>query len=162
MKRILFLIVAFFSITVYSQVAVVDIGANKQLSKQILESIKQTQQMEQNLKLMKEAKEKYEKINGYIQQMGHLQNIINEQKAAINNANKINVIVGKKRIKADLKGVQYNLQVISGCVKTVQAILKNGIFNLQDGERIRLMEDQYQKVKSANTNIKVQLVQYSF
>lgn len=144
----------------FAQMAVVDVGANKQIAKQITQSAAQIKQLEKSYSLLKEAQEKYQKVNGYIQQMGQLQNIINMQKQAINNSNKI--LEKARKGKFDVSGIKNQLAQISGSIKTVQALLNNGMFNMSDSERITLLENEYNKVKSANAKISVKLIKLSY
>jgi len=144
----------------FAQVAVVDAGANHQMAKQITQSAAQIKQLEKSYQLMKEAQDKYRQVNGYIQQMGQLQNIINLQKQAINNSNKI--LQKAKSGKFDISSIGAQLSQISGSIKTVQALLNNGMFNMSDSERITLLENEYNKVKSANAKISVKLIKLSY
>lgn len=144
----------------FAQMAVVDVGANQQIAKQITQSAAQIKQLEKSYSLLKDAQEKYQKVNGYIQQMGQLQNIINMQKQAINNSNKI--LEKARKGKFDVNGIQNQLAQISGSIKTVQALLNNGMFNMSDSERITLLENEYNKVKSANAKISVKLIKLSY
>lgn len=144
----------------FAQMAVVDAGANQQIAKQITQSAAQIKQLEKSYSLLKDAQEKYQKVNGYIQQMGQLQNIINMQKQAISNSNKI--LEKARKGKFDVSGIQNQLAQISGSIKTVQALLNNGMFNMSDSERITLLENEYNKVKSANAKISVKLIKLSY
>lgn len=144
----------------FAQMAVVDVGANQQIAKQITQSAAQIKHLEKSYSLLKDAQEKYQKVNGYIQQMGQLQNIINMQKQAINNSNKI--LEKARKGKFDVNGIQNQLAQISGSIKTVQALLNNGMFNMSDSERITLLENEYNKVKSANAKISVKLIKLSY
>lgn len=144
----------------FAQMAVVDAGANHQMAKQIMQSAAQIKQLEKSYQLMKDAQDKYNKVNGYIQQMGQLQNIINLQKQAISNSNKI---LQKARAgKFDVSSIGTQLSQISGSIKTVQALLNNGMFKMSDSERITLLENEYNKVKSANAKLSVKLIKLSY
>lgn len=144
----------------FAQMAVVDAGANHQMAKQITQSAAQIKQLEKSYQLMKDAQDKYNKVNGYIQQMGQLQNIINLQKQAISNSNKI---LQKARAgKFDVSSIGTQLSQISGSIKTVQALLNNGMFKMSDSERITLLENEYNKVKSANAKLSVKLIKLSY
>ncbi|MBD8019058.1 hypothetical protein [Kaistella pullorum] len=144
----------------FAQMAVVDAGANHQMAKQITQSAAQIKQLEKSYQLMKDAQDKYNKVNGYIQQMGQLQNIINLQKQAISNSNKI---LQKARAgKIDVSSIGTQLSQISGSIKTVQALLNNGMFKMSDSERITLLENEYNKVKSANAKLSVKLIKLSY
>lgn len=144
----------------FAQMAVVDASANQQIAKQITQSAAQIKQLEKSYSLLKDAQEKYQKVNGYIQQMGQLQNIINMQKQAINNSNKI--LEKARKGKFDVSSIKNQLAQISGSIKTVQALLNNGMFNMSDSERITLLENEYNKVKSANAKISVKLIKLSY
>lgn len=144
----------------FAQMAVVDAGANQQIAKQITQSAAQIKQLEKSYSLLKDAQEKYQKVNGYIQQMGQLKNIINMQKQAINNSNKI--LEKARKGKFDVSSIKNQLAQISGSIKTVQALLNNGMFNMSDSERITLLENEYNKVKSANAKISVKLIKLSY
>ena len=109
---------------------------------------------------MKQGYEQYKKINNYVQQMGQLQNMINLQKQAIANAN----LCAKKAKgrKFSLRDIETNLRQITGSVKTVQALLQNNMFNMNDGERIQIMDKELDKVKTANAEIRVKLIKMSY
>ena len=109
---------------------------------------------------MEDASKQIQNVNGYVQQAGHLKNIINTQKNAIKNANDILKISKTKKI--NLSGVTTNLQMISGSIKTVQALLQNGIFNMNDGERLSKLDAEYQKAKQADGKIKSALIRARF
>lgn len=160
MKKViltLFLVVGSFS---FAQMAVIDAGANQQIAKQVTQSAAQIKQLEKSYSLMKDAQEKYQKVNGYVKQMGQLKNIIMMQKNAINNSNKI--LDKARKGKFDVSGIQNQLAQISGSIKTVQALLNNGMFNMSDSERINLLENEYSKVKSADAKISVKLIKLSY
>lgn len=160
MKKViltLFLAVGSFS---FAQMAVIDAGANQQIAKQVTQSAAQIKQLEKSYSLMKDAQEKYQKVNGYVKQMGQLKNIIMMQKNAINNSNKI--LDKARKGKFDVSGIQNQLAQISGSIKTVQALLNNGMFNMSDSERINLLENEYSKVKSADAKISVKLIKLSY
>ncbi len=160
MKRLLLALTLMIGFCAFAQVAVVDAAANHQMAKQITQSAAQIKQLEKSYQLLKDAQEQYNKVNGYIQQMGQLQNIINLQKQAINNSNKI---LQKARAgKFDVSGISSQLSQISGSIKTVQALLNNGMFKMSDSERITLLENEYNKVKSANAKISVKLIKLSY
>lgn len=160
MKK-LFCVLAFSTgIFAYSQLAVTDATANYTMSQQLASSAKQLKEMQGTYKVMKAGYEKYQKLNGYVQQMGHLQNIIAQQNDAIKNAKKILEIA--KRKDFDVSGVTRSLQQISGSVKTVQALLKEGVFKMDDSQRINLLEKETEKVSSASTAIKIKLVKMSY
>ena len=82
------------------------------------------------------------------------------KKNAIKNANDILKISKTKQL--NLSGVTTNLQVISGSIKTVQALLQNGIFNMNDGERLSKLDTEYQKAKQADGKIKSALIRARF
>ena len=52
--------------------------------------------------------------------------------------------------------------MISGSIKTVQALLQNGIFNMNDGERLSKLDAEYQKAKQADGKIKSALIRARF
>ncbi len=149
----------------YSQIgamATYDASANANLINQIQESARQTAELQKQFNLLKEAKDRIEQVSGAVQQLGQLQNIINEQRAAISNANKITSIISETKRKTDLSGISYNLSRIQASISTVQKLLENGLFKMQDAERMELINKQYQEVKSSSTNIKVKLIQLSY
>ncbi|MGC5746813.1 hypothetical protein [Chryseobacterium sp. NFX27] len=160
MKKFILIFTMFFCSLIYSQIPVTDATANANLGLQLSQSAKQLTQLANTYKLMKQGYEQYKKINGYVQQMGQLQNIINQQRQAINNAN----LCAKKAKngKFSLKDVETNLSQISGSVKTVQALLQNNLFNMNDGERIQIMDKELDKVKTANAEIRVKLIKMSY
>lgn len=160
MKKILFALSLMIGSYTFAQMAVVDAGANHQMAKQITQSAAQIKQLEKSYKLMKDAQEKYRLVNGYVQQMGQLQNIINLQKQAVNNSSKI--LQKARKGKFDVSSIGAQLSQISGSIKTVQALLNNGMFNMSDSERITLLENEYDKVKSANAKISVKLIKLSY
>lgn len=160
MKKLLLTLCLLVGSYSFAQMAVVDASANQQIAKQITQSAAQIKQLEKSYSLLKDAQEKYQKVNGYIQQMGQLQNIINMQKQAINNSNKI--LEKARKGKFDVSSIKNQLAQISGSIKTVQALLNNGMFNMSDSERITLLENEYNKVKSANAKISVKLIKLSY
>lgn len=160
MKKILLVFSLIFFTSAFSQMAVIDATANKQMAKQISQSVTQIRQLENTYKVLKEAKEKYEQVNGYVSQMGQLQNIINQQKQAVNNANKC--LQKARNGKVSLREVDTNLKQISGSIKTIQAVLSNGFFNMSDAERIAILDKELQRAKTANTAIRVKLIKLSY
>ena len=165
MKKIIFFMLLSFGSYAYSQIgamATYDASANASLINQIQESARQTAELQKQFNLLKEAKDRIEQVSGAIQQLGQLQNIINEQRAAISNANKITTIISETRRKTDLSGISYNLSRIQSSITTVQKLLDNGIFKMQDSERMDLINKQYQEVKSSSANITVKLIQLSY
>lgn len=160
MKKLLCAFALITSLIAYSQLAVTDATANYTMSQQLASSAKQLKELQSTYKVMKSGYEKYQKLNGYVQQMGHLQNIINKQNEAIKNAKKIAEIA--KRKEFDVSGITRSLQQISGSVKTVQALLREGVFKMDDSQRINLLERETEKVSSANTAIKIKLVKMSY
>lgn len=160
MKKLFLLIVIFISGISFAQIPVTDATANANLGIQISKSTEQLTQLQKSYQLMKEGYEKYKKVNSYVQQMGQLQNIINYQRQAIRNAN---LALKKARGgKFSVRDIETNLRQISGSVKTVQAILNNNMFNMTDGERIQVMENELKKVKTANAEIRVKLIKMSY
>lgn len=160
MKKILLIFSLIFFNSAFSQMAVIDATANKQMAKQISQSVTQIRQLENTYNVLKEAKEKYEKVNGYVSQMGQLQNIINQQKQAVNNANKC--LQKARNGRVSLRDVETNLRQISGSIKTIQAVLSNGFFNMSDAERIAILDKELQRAKTANTAIRVKLIKLSY
>lgn len=162
MKKLILLFSIIISSYSYSQMAVFDAGANYALGQQIAEGVQQTQQLQQTFQVLKDAKDKVEQVSNAVKQIGQLQNIINEQVAAVQNASKIQQILSKKDKGANLEGVQYNLGKIQNSIALVQKVLSNGFFNMDDQSRIELIENQYKEVKSAGSNIKINLIQLSY
>lgn len=160
MKKIILLTALFLMQFAYSQMAVTDPGATAQLAQQVSVSSKNLMQLQNTYKLMEKANDQIQKVNGFVQQAGHFQNIINKQREAIRSANQL-LKIAKQR-KLNLTGTTQNLQMISGSIKTVQALLKNGVFNMNDSERLDRLEKEYQKVSQYETNIKTKLIQSSF
>ncbi|RNA63942.1 hypothetical protein D1631_00075 [Chryseobacterium nematophagum] len=149
-----------FCSLIYAQIPVTDATTNANLGLQLSQSAKQLTQLQNTYKLMKQGHEQYKKINGYVQQMGQLKNIIHLQRQAIDNAN----LCAKKAKggKFSLRDIETNLSQISGSIKTVQALLQNNMFNMNDGERIQIMEKELDKVKTANAEIRVKLIKMSY
>lgn len=160
MKKLALLVTLFFGQLVFSQMATTDVGATSQLVQQVSTSMKSLAQLQKTYKMMEDASKQIQNVNGYVQQAGHLKNIINTQKNAIKNANDILKISKTKKI--NLSGVTTNLQMISGSIKTVQALLQNGIFNMNDGERLSKLDAEYQKAKQADGKIKSALIRARF
>lgn len=160
MKRF-FLVTAFFiSQFAFSQLVVTDVGATSQLAQQVSTSVKSLTQLQKTYEMMEKANKKIQQVNGFVQQANHFRNIINKQKQAINAANEL-VKLSRTR-KMNLSGVTQNLQMISGSIKTVQALLQNGVFNMNDSERLERLDAEYNKVSQYESNIKTKLIQESF
>lgn len=160
MKKIILLSAIFFMQFVFSQMVVTDVGATAKLAEQVTTSTKSLKQLQGTYELMQKANEKVQQVNGFVQQAGHFQNIINKQKEAIRSANQLLKIAKARNM--NLSGVTQNLQMISGSIKTVQALLKNGVFNMNDSERLDRLEKEYQKVSQYESSIKTKLIQSSF
>lgn len=160
MKKIILLSAIFFMQFVFSQMVVTDVGATAKLAEQVTTSTKSLKQLQGTYELMQKANEKVQQVNGFVQQAGHFQNIINKQKEAIRSANQLLKIAKARNM--NLSGVTQNLQMISGSIKTVQALLKNGVFNMNDSERLDRLEKEYQKVSQYEFSIKTKLIQSSF
>ena len=160
MKKLFLIVSLFFAKLIFAQMAVTDIGATAQLAQSVSTATKSLSQLNNTYKVLKEANDKIEKVNNVVQQGKHLQNIINKQKEAVNNANQI-LKLAKSR-KMNLAGVTQNLQVIQGSINTVQALLKNGLFNMNDGERFARLDAEYQKANQANGKIKSSLIRARF
>ena len=160
MKKLFLIVSLFYAILIFAQMAVTDVGATAQLAQSVSTATKSLSQLNNTYKVIKEANDKIQKVNNYVEQANYLQNIINKQKQAINNANQI-LKLAKTR-KLNLSGVNQNLNMISGSVQTVQALLKNGLFNMNDSERLERLESEYNKVSQAESNIKTKLIQSSF
>ena len=160
MKRLILIFCLFIAQNFFSQMAVTDVGATAQLAQTVSTATKSLTQHNNTYKVLKEANEKIEKVNNAVQQANHLQNIINKQKEAINNANQI-LKLAKSR-KMNLAGVNQNLQIIQGSINTVQALLRNGLFNMNDGERFARLDAEYQKANQANGKIKSALIRARF
>lgn len=161
MKKTVLIIGILFSSYSFGQMAVIDATANQQMARQITQSVAQVKQLEKTYDVIKKADEKVKQVSGYVQQAGYLQNIISKQKEAINTANEI-LKLAKAQKNISLSGVEQNLRMISGSVKTVQALLRNGIFNMNDSERLNRLDSEYKKVTSSTANIKAKLIQLSF
>lgn len=160
MRKTILVLMMIIGGLLYGQIPVTDATANANLGIQISQSTQQLTQLQQSYKLMKEGYEKYKKVNSYVRQMGQLQNMINHQKQAINNANLC--LRKAKGGRFSLKEVETNLRQISGSVKTVQALLNDNLFEMTDGERIQIMENELKKVKTANAEIRVKLIKMSY
>lgn len=160
MKQLLTLVTLFLAQLTFSQMAVTDIGATAQLAQQVNTSVRSLSQLENTYKTLQKANDRVQQVNGFVQQAGHFQNIINKQKQAIKSANEL-LQLSKKR-NLNLAGVNENLRMISGSIKTVQALLKNGVFNMNDSERFDRLDKEYQKVSQYEANIKTKLIQSSF
>lgn len=160
MKKLLLISALIISVFSFAQIPVTDATANSQLALQVTNAGKQLTQLENTYKALKKANEKFQQVNGFVQQAGHLQNIINEQKQAIKAANQLVRMAGKRKL--NMNGVSQNLSMISGSIKTVQALLRNGVFQMNDSERLDRLEKEYDKVSQYNSNIKVKLIQSSF
>lgn len=160
MKKLILLSALFLMHFAYSQMVVTDVGATAKLAEQVTTSTKSLKQLQGTYELMQKANEKVQQVNGFVQQAGHFQNIINKQKEAIRSANQLLKIAKARNM--NLSGVTQNLQMISGSIKTVQALLKNGVFNMNDSERLERLEKEYQKVSQYESSIKTKLIQSSF
>lgn len=160
MKNLVILFALIMSSLIPAQMAVYDAGTNYQMAQQIAGSSKQLNQLQQTYKVMKEASDKYREINGYVQSMGQLQNIITVQKEAISNANKC--LQQAKGKNVNFRDISSNISQISGSIKTVQALLQNNVFKMDDSQRIQLLDKEYQKAQSASMAIKVKLIKLAY
>ncbi len=161
MKKTVLILGILISSFSFAQMAVIDATANQQMAKQISQSVAQVKQLEKTYDVLKKADEKIKQVSGYVQQAGYLQNIISKQKEAINTANEI-LKLARSQKNISLAGVEQNLRMISGSVKTVQALLQNGIFNMNDSERLNRLDSEYKNVSASTANIKAKLIQLSF
>ena len=89
MKKLALLVTLFFGQLAFSQMATTDVGATSQLVQQVSTSMKSLAQLQKTYKMMEDASKQIQNVNGYVQQAGHLKNIINTQKNAIKDANDI-------------------------------------------------------------------------
>lgn len=160
MKRIILTLFLFISGMAFAQIPVTDVAANSNLAIQVSQGSQQLSQLMNSYKVLKEGADKFKQINGYVQQMGQLQNIINQQRSAISNANMVVRKAREKNIRVDdLSGL---LNQIQGSIRTVQALLQNGMFKMTDAERINLMEGELKKAKSVNASIRAKLIKLSY
>ncbi|MCY1692731.1 hypothetical protein OVA29_21690 [Exiguobacterium sp. SL14] len=115
MKKIISVFLMIVCSYAFSQIPVTDATANANLGLQLSQSAKQLTQLQNTYKVMKEASDKFKQVNGYVQQMGQLQNIINQQQSAVNNAN---LILRKARQK------QMRVPDIQNLLSQIQEVLE--------------------------------------
>lgn len=160
MKKLFLVALFFISQFAFSQLVVTDVGATAQLAQSVSTASKALSEAQKTYKLLADANAKIQQVNGYVQQANHFRNILNKQKQAINSANQLLKLAKTRKI--NLSGVNQNLNMISGSIKTVQALLQNGIFNMNDSERMQRLDAEYEKVSQYESNIKTKLIQASF
>lgn len=160
MKKIVSVFLMIVGSYAFSQIPVTDATANANLGLQLSQSAKQLTQLQNTYKVMKEASDKFKQVNGYVQQMGQLQNIINQQQSAVNNANLILRKARQKQMR--VPDIQNLLSQIQGSIRTVQAVMQNGMFKMTDAERINIMENELKKSKSASASIRAKLIKMSY
>ncbi|MCY1659313.1 hypothetical protein [Chryseobacterium sp. SL1] len=160
MKKIISVFLMIVCSYAFSQIPVTDATANANLGLQLSQSAKQLTQLQNTYKVMKEASDKFKQVNGYVQQMGQLQNIINQQQSAVNNANLILRKARQKQMR--VPDIQNLLSQIQGSIRTVQAVMQNGMFKMTDAERINVMENELKKSKSASASIRAKLIKMSY
>lgn len=160
MKKFILIFCFFIAQNFFSQMAVTDVGATSQLAQSVSTATKSLTQLNNTYKVLQEANNKLQTVNSAVQQANHLQNIINKQKEAINSANQI-LNLAKKR-KINLGTVNQDLKLIQGSINTVQALLRNGLFNMNDAERLQILNREYEKVEEYSSNINTTLIQSAF
>jgi len=145
MKKSLIYFSFFVCLYSFSQAMVVtDISANETLASQLASSTQQLTQLEKNYEILKEAHEKYKKINSIVTSVYKLSEIIKLQTEAIDNVR----IVAENtkfegRSKERLLSVLNNtLSSISERVETISNVLNEGFFSMSDKERIDLFKEE--------------------
>lgn len=157
-KLFLLMFVVASSLSVYSQAAVIDAAAQKQLTtlnasnktalaklgEQVGTAAKQLSQLEKTYETVKATAEKVEKVNSSVQSFNNMSKYISKQKEIINN---INIVANSKRQNISKKQLQSIVTASSESLKKIQSFLQDGFFNLNDKERIDLIGSENKKLE---------------
>lgn len=166
----------FTGTTIYSQMAVTDVGSTTiqlqtkaTLVKQVQEALKQTQKLQNMLTVAKKNVEFLEQINDEVRNIGRIKEIALSQKNLINETfqlknryrNSAILEVGlasETGTNALLEGTKSNLQELS-------RILSNGTYKMNDAERLREIRVQQEDISikyKQLQNLKDALAGYEF
>ena len=154
MKNLIILMLLFISFKATSQMVVSDAGAtanlataNVTMSSTLAKSSAQLVQLEKSYETLQRASDKIEKVNSMVKSVNNIGEIIDFQKEAISNINFIKMkIKGSKSENSILKNLSAVLATISGSVKDINNILRNGFFNMNDKERIDTFREKRSKI----------------
>lgn len=150
-KNLLLAIFMCSSSFVFSQWTVHDPTNAVNMSKQIETSTQQVTQLEKTVEYMKKAEEKLSQVNGLVQNIDEIKEIMLLQKQSLRYANiiknkKLPTIKDPQYIRQIVSNTTNSLQTINSSIKFINNILTNGFFKMSDAERINLIENQREKV----------------
>lgn len=153
MKILFFYILLLSSSIITAQLPVTDVATSTQLTdlnlnqkasnttlaSQLSTAGSQLTQLEKTYEQIQKASDKIEKVNDAIKSVDNVETFIKQQKEIIRNIN----IVGKSGKKnVNFEKAQFVLNSASRIVSNVQNILSDGFFNLNDKERVDLLDKQ--------------------
>ncbi|CAA7197450.1 hypothetical protein [Chryseobacterium potabilaquae] len=143
--------------TIYSQMAVTDVGSTTiqlqtkaTLVKQVQEALKQTEKLQNMLSVAKKNVEFLEQINDEVKNISKIKEIALAQKNLINEAFQLKAkyrnspilevgLVTERGTNSLLEGTKTNLQELS-------RILSNGTYKMNDAERLREIRVQQEDI----------------
>lgn len=112
---------------------------NSTLASQLSTAGSQLAQLERTYEQIQKASDKIEKVNEAIKSVETIQTFITQQKEIISN---VNLIMKSGKSNINYKKTQFVLQSASSIVKKVSNILSDNFFNLNDKERVDMLEKE--------------------
>lgn len=153
MKNLLLTILMLSSCILTAQIPVTDVATNGQLAalnvntatsnstlaSQLSTAGNQLAQLERTYDQIQKAADKIEKVNDAIKSVEKIETFIVQQKEIISN---VNIIMKSGKDNVNYKKAQFILSSAGNIVNNVTKILSDNFFNLNDKERVDLLDKE--------------------
>ncbi|MFJ1366993.1 hypothetical protein ACILDU_11210 [Capnocytophaga canimorsus] len=143
----------------YSQMIVNDPVANASLAESLANGAQQLENGIEQLKFLKKAAEVLEKVNESLTTLEDIETIYRQQKSLYTNSKMYLKTLQETQMFSSeeiRRLTQSSISILNHAgenIKFLNKILKDGIFNMQDSDRIRFIKQQREEMEEAVVNL---------
>lgn len=128
------------------------------MGSQITTSMKQLTEMQKTVDYMRKTQETLSKVNNYVQTINEAEQVANNYKQALDYASQVPKSLAKYENKESRdrvnKSVIASISSINASLQFMQRLLTNDGFNMNDYERIKLIQEENTKAKLMKNKMK--------
>lgn len=128
------------------------------MGSQISTSMKQLTEMQKTVQYMKKTQEALSKVSNYVQTINEAEQVANNYKEALNYASQVPKNLAKYQNKESRNKINNSvvslISSINSSLQFMQRLLTNDGFNMNDYERIKLIQEENTKAKLMKNKMK--------
>jgi len=161
MRKIIFIgILIFISFKINAQMIVNDPTNQVQLVELVKNGAEQTEKINKQLDIIKEAKENLEVVNSYLKRTNTVTNALSQSKSIIENLNRTTKELSKlnnlspRYFSSVINSMNGYYSALTQNVSNITSYLTDGHFKMSDAERLQLIDKELEGLRMIDNKIK--------